>query len=77
MTIVISSKEEFYTGFMDPNPQYSDVTVDIDVIIDSSTVNWNFKIIENVAFNKLVKVQQSQEHSGMLMRCCLRAVFEV
>jgi hypothetical protein len=71
MAIIISNKEQFYTGFMDLNPHYRDVIVDIEVIIDSSTINWNFKIIENVVFNKLVKVQQVDIKHGLAFKNCV------
>jgi hypothetical protein len=70
MAIVISSKEQFYNGFMDVNPHYRDVTVDIEVVIDSSTINWNYKIIENVVFNHLVTVQHVDIKDGLVFINC-------
>lgn len=55
---------------MDVDLFYKDAIVDTEVVIDESTINWNYKIIENVVFNHLVTVKQANVREGLVFINC-------
>ncbi|UKM65466.1 hypothetical protein GSB9_02035 [Flavobacteriaceae bacterium GSB9] len=45
-------------------------TINFEVTIDSSVVNWNFRIIEGLVFNRLVKVNHVHINHGLVFKNC-------
>lgn len=70
MAKLIRPDEEFYEKLKNDSFNLATIQTDNEVLIDSSIVDWKFRIIQNVIFTKLVTILNVEINSGIVFKDC-------
>ncbi|TGV03395.1 hypothetical protein [Flavivirga rizhaonensis] len=70
MASIISGEENFYKALKNGHIHGDGDEIDFEVTISSSIVNWNYRIIENLIFNKPVSINQVDIKHGLIFKHC-------
>lgn len=69
MTRTIITKEEFYESLKGDNLR-NNISLNFEIYIDSTLVNWHFREIKNVVFEEIVIVKNVEINSGLSFVNC-------
>ncbi|WP_147676289.1 hypothetical protein [Algibacter pacificus] len=66
----VLTPNNFYKKLKDNSFSRAEIGVNFDVLIDASIVDWEFRIIQNVTFEKIVKIKDVEINSGLAFINC-------
>ncbi|WP_406843308.1 hypothetical protein [Flavobacterium soyae] len=68
--MAILVKQVFYKHLND-NELIDNMTIDFEVILDQSVINWNYRAIKNITFKEKVIIKDVDINSGFLFANCI------
>lgn len=69
MTGLILTQENFYTYLQTDTFPSGNIIIDFEVILDGQIINWQFRKLKNITFEKKVIVRNVEINSGLSSNC--------